>query len=168
METQRPNREPPAALPPLAEATPEANQPQRPMDTPKSQDESPAAASLFSVYSEFARVLRTWFVAYGIGGPVLLLTNDAVQRKFAASGQAAHITLAFLTGVALQVLLAVLNKNATWIAYEAERRADRKTKTVYRLAVWFTNEFWIEFAMDMGSLVAFTWATYRAFVIVVS
>ncbi len=54
-------------------------------------------------YDDYARILRTWFVAYGVGGPVLLLTNDNVSEKLESSGRAPEILYSFLIGVALQV-----------------------------------------------------------------
>jgi len=41
----------------------------------------------FKAYEEYSKVLRTWFVAYGIGGPVLLLTNETLAKAIKASGQ---------------------------------------------------------------------------------
>ena len=36
----------------------------------------------FENYAEYAKTLRSWLVAYGIGGPVLFLTNkDAPEKK---------------------------------------------------------------------------------------
>jgi hypothetical protein len=120
---------------------------------------------LFNIYNEFAKSLRTWFIAYGIGGPVLLLTNEAVQSKIANSGFARCIGLAFLIGVALQVLLALLDKNALWGCYMAERHPDRRKKRGYRVAKWVAYAFWPEFLLDFLSLVFFACATYRVFII---
>lgn len=40
----------------------------------------------YEAYAGFARNLRIWFVAYGIGGPVLFLTNSEVWQKVSESG----------------------------------------------------------------------------------
>lgn len=135
------------------------------MNSESNQPDSDAASNLFEDYDKYAKVLRTWFVAYGIGGPVLLLTNEAVRDKIAASGLARCIASAFLIGVGVQVLLALLNKTALWLCYMAERKPELRTRRPYRAANWFAYEFWIEFVVDLISFVAFGWATYRTFII---
>ena len=57
-------------------------------------------------------MLRLWLVAYGVGGPVLLLSSSEVTAKVVASGQAYLIVVPFLLGVPLQVVNAALNKPA--------------------------------------------------------
>src|SRR5260370_2549990 len=76
-----------------------------------------SAAELFSVYAEYSKTLRTWLVAYGIGAPVLFLTNDTLARTFAKSSQARTIAIYFLAGVVLPMLLAILNKHVMWVGY---------------------------------------------------
>jgi hypothetical protein len=127
--------------------------------------DSDKESDLFHDYDEFAKVLRTWFVAYGIGGPVLLLTNEAVRSQIATSGFARCIASAFLIGVGLQVLLALFNKTALWLCYKAEREPRLRERRAYRAAEWFAYEFWIDFFVDLSSFVVFAWATYRVFML---
>ena len=136
-----------------------------PMSSEPKQHDSDEESNLFDDYDEFAKVLRTWFVAYGIGGPVLLLTNEAVRSKIATSGFARCIALAFLIGVGLQVLLALVNKTALWLCYKAAREPNLRKSRAYRAAEWFAYEFWIDFLVDLTSFVLFAWATYRVFII---
>jgi hypothetical protein len=127
--------------------------------------DSEKASDLFDDYDEFAKILRTWLVAYGIGGPVLLLTNDTMRSKLAASGEARCIASAFLVGVGLQVLLAFLNKTFLWLCYRAEREQKLRQKVAYRVAEWFAYEFWFDFLVDLVSLVLLGWATYQGFIL---
>lgn len=83
---------------------------------------------LFGDFDAYDKILRTWFVAYGIGGPALLLTNDGIRSKITASGWLRWIALAFLLGGALQVLLTIANKAALWGCY----RAARESQLVHR------------------------------------
>ena len=76
----------------------------------------------FKAYEEYSKVLRTWFVAYGIGGPVLLLTNQTLAKAIKASGQGKSLAALFLAGVALQVVLAALNKFSMWGSTSANSR----------------------------------------------
>ena len=78
-----------------------------------------SAAELFKVYAEYSKTLRTWLVAYGIGAPVLFLTNETLARTFVKSPQARIVAFSFLMGVLLQVFLALLNKNVMWVCYAA-------------------------------------------------
>ncbi len=39
----------------------------------------------YKVYEEYSKTLRTWFVAYGIGAPVLVLNNDELRRAVVVS-----------------------------------------------------------------------------------
>jgi hypothetical protein len=117
----------------------------------------------FADYDEYAKVLRTWFVAYGIGGPVLLLTNEAVRGKIVASGLSGYIASAFLVGVGLQVVLAITNKTALWGCYKAARQPELRKRRRYCVAHWFAYVLWIDLLFDVVSLFAFGLATYLAF-----
>jgi hypothetical protein len=119
--------------------------------------------SYAKVYEEYAKTLRTWLVAYGIGGPVLLLTNDAVRSTIVASGSARYITRAFLLGVALQVFLAFKNKHALWRCYVADEvHPERKKNSIDKAAFWLEDNFWIDVFGDLASLLCIGWAAYRA------
>ena len=84
---------------------------------PGSPSQIPAhdlAAEFYKAYEEHSKVLRTWLVAYGVGAPVLFLTNDSLAAKLGASAESGEIGGLFLGGVAFQVFLAVLNKTVMW------------------------------------------------------
>jgi len=89
------------------------------------------ADGYLDAYGEHAKVLRTWLVAYGIGAPVLLVTNDAVSKAIRASGEAKFIAGCFLIGVAFQVLLATLNKASMWALYYGEENKSFKASRSY-------------------------------------
>src|SRR3954468_21743579 len=65
-------------------------------------------------YGSFARALRLWFLAYGIGGPSVFLTNESAWRKVVASRQGGAVAYSFLAGVSLQIALALVYKSAMW------------------------------------------------------
>ncbi len=118
---------------------------------------------LFDEYSEFAKVLRTWFVAYGIGGPVLLISNETVQTKIAHSGFAVWIVIAFLGGVVLQVGMALVIKAALWTSWQASSNRRLKKKCRYYIAKCILNDFWGEFLADATSLISFVVAAYLVY-----
>jgi len=121
------------------------------------------AKELFAVYEGFSKDLRTWLVAYGIGGPILFVTHEPVWRAIGQSGFARPLALLFLGGVALQVILAALNKTIMWAAYYGETEVSFQATRRFRLATWLSRQFWIDFLVDLVSILAFGWATYLAF-----
>ncbi len=128
---------------------------------------SPAASAAdgdyyFKVYEEHAKALRTWLVAYGIGGPVFLLTNEVASARIAQTGHARILAEAFLVAVALQVGLAALNKIIMWALYCGEVDPPFQTRRRYKVAAWLSEQFWIDLVVDVVSIVLFAWATYRA------
>lgn len=135
------------------------------MNTPDHRPEETAADGYYKVYEEYSKTLRTWLVAYGIGGPVLFLTNAGPRADLARSGMSRCIALAFLGGVALQILLAALNKTLMWANYYAELTPGAPEKWLFRNAAWLSEQFWIDFLVDIASLVLFGWATWTAFMI---
>jgi len=126
------------------------------------------AEGFYKVYEEYSKTLRTWLVAYGIGGPVLLLTNESVSKRMAASGRVKEIALLFLVGVGLQVLLATLNKTVMWACYYGEHEPTFKKKRRYKLASWISEQFWMDFVVDLASLGLFGWVTFCVFRILTS
>jgi hypothetical protein len=115
----------------------------------------------FQNYSDYSRTLRAWFVAYGIGGPVIFLTNDTVAKRVASSGHANQIIVYFLLGVALQIVLALINKWCAWYMYRGAGDAKYQACWRYRLWAFINSQSWIDFWIDFVSLIAFMVATWR-------
>jgi hypothetical protein len=124
--------------------------------------------AFFDAYQEYSKVLRTWFVVYGIGGPVLLFTNDTFARTLKASGEGRSLAALFLAGVALQVVLAALNKFSMWGIYFGEFKGEFKRTRRYKLSHWFSEQFWIDFVVDILTLFLFAAATWCGYRIVVT
>lgn len=139
-------------------------------DTASKNNHSRLLDSLFNLYLDYARIVRFWFVAYGIGGPALILTNQPVlnlikqweihlRTDWNVSFVAAML---FLSGAVMQVLIAMLNKWAAWYKYFAVggcRRRETKKSLLYQWSVWFSNEFITDIIADTLSLFFFGIAT---------
>jgi hypothetical protein len=121
------------------------------------------ADEYFKAYAELSRTLRTWLVAYGIGAPIALLTNEAFAEAIRKSGQSKYIAGAFLAGVAGQVVLATVNKVSMWALYYGETQAKFKETTRYCAAHWLSERYWLDLLLDLGALAAFVWASWSAF-----
>lgn len=116
-------------------------------------------SGFYEAYAGFARTLRAWLIAYGVGGPVIFLTNDAAGRALAEAGVARDIAHLFLAGVALQVAGAVLYKSAMWYLYIGELQAAFRNSRRYRVADWISERHFIELLFDVGSMTLFALAT---------
>lgn len=124
----------------------------------KSQQEE-----FYKAYEDYAKALRTWFVAYGIGFPILVLTNAGVSNALAKSGQSKLIVQLFVIGMACQVLIAIINKVCMWINYHSEMNVDNHDKWWAKASYWLGNQFWIDVTFDIASLVAFSLGTIKLF-----
>jgi hypothetical protein len=119
--------------------------------------------AFFKVYEEYSKTLRTWLVAFGVGGPVLFLTNQAIAAKLAGSGYSAWIAGLFLVGVALQVTLAMLNKHAMWACHIAASKPHDEHTRFEQWGEWISDQYWIDVIVDVLSLLVFSIAAIWAF-----
>ena len=124
---------------------------------PAQKDET----GFYAAYSEFARNLRIWFLAYGIGATAIFVTNEGAGRKLLASGAAETVIYLFLAGVAVQILVALLYKSAMWFLYMAEIDAENKDSWTYTASVFVSDDYWLELGCDLATIVCFGAATYH-------
>ena len=141
------------------------------MSDDPSQDAS--SSQFYPAYSEFSKTVRTWFVGFGIGGPVVLMANERAWPAIVASGCSRDIGWLFLIGGAFQVLCALLNKHSMWYLYfaeddstdtadEKERKQQFRETRLYRLANWYSEQNWFDVLFDTYSLIAFSWGIILA------
>ena len=116
----------------------------------------------YEPYAYFARNLRTWFVAYGIGGPVVVLSNEAATKEVFSLDIGRPIALFFFSGVVLQILTTMLYKAAMWYHYMVELGNISKANWQYRASDWLTSRYWPEATLDAATLALFGWATLLA------
>lgn len=125
----------------------------------------------FSNYAEYSKTLRSWLVAYGIGGPVLFLISKDAPEKLSKSPHIELIVSLFVAGVASQILLAFLNKWAAWHMYSGgydrhltlvgDNSCGRHHESrTYRVWHWINKQSWIDFVVDLGALSSFSVATW--------
>lgn len=131
------------------------------MDKSADKEES----GFFEPYSEFAKTLRTWLIAYGIGVPALLISTETCWEKIAASGQLRTLGFLFLGGVAMQVFMALFYKMLMWQLYIAEVYPQRKSRWYYKTADAISDWYLPEFLLDVGSIGLFAWATLKALIL---
>lgn len=128
-----------------------------------SKPEADGSAEYFTVYQHYSNLLRSWLLAYGIGAPVLFLTNETLWARVAASGAGTRIAWPFILGVSLQVLLASANKAIAWVLYFGELKSDFTSTRRYKGAAWVGEQFWIDLAIDLASMAFLACGTWRLF-----
>jgi len=116
------------------------------------------ASGHFGNYAEYNKLLRTWFVAFGIGGPTLLYTRPELLEKLSDLHRS-WVIWAFLAGSGIQVFLAALNKYVSWQEYRllSLRAADpaRRRNWLERSGDWISRQFWIDVLFDLSSMALF-------------
>jgi hypothetical protein len=112
----------------------------------------------YEEYNEYAKNVRIWFVAYGVGGPALILTQPSLYNSVQSSGHARGIALAFLIGVAIQILSALLYKAAAWHLHSTRELHRGQTRP---WAAWVERWYWIDVAADLVTLALFVYSTVR-------
>jgi hypothetical protein len=120
-------------------------------------------SELYHAYEEYSKTLRTWFVAYGVGAPVLFLTNEQVASKIASSGDARRIAGLFLLGAFLQIVLAIINKACMWVCFYGERQPGFRRSRQWKVANWIADQFVVDVMVDLLSLLAFATGTWLSF-----
>jgi hypothetical protein len=117
------------------------------------------ASGSYDTYLEYNKILRTWFVAFGVGGPALLLTHDRLIRQLTGVGNLKCVLGLFLVGVAVQVFGAFVNKVANWYVHQAYTREEELWRLRrYQFFEWIAGQFWIDVVMDIVTIVVFGWA----------
>ena len=111
-------------------------------------------------YSEYAKNVRIWLVAYGVGGPALVVTQPTLYSTISNSGHVRDISLAFLLGVVVQVVTALLYKAAAWNLHYTEERGRGKPA---RWAKLVERWYWIDVAADVTTLALFLYSTICIF-----
>jgi hypothetical protein len=109
----------------------------------------------FTQYWHYATNLRNWFIAYGVGGILLLTRADAV---FNAQPHAAEVEpglrvvaiALFIFGLATQVVLTLVNKVGHYYAYQKHVVAREGRR--HRFATWLCECFWIDLVLDAITL----------------
>jgi len=108
---------------------------------------------LFRQYWEHASALRNWFVVYGLGGIALCLT-EAEAVAGVSPLRKSTVTGGFMLTVIAQVLLAFVNKWTHWSAHWGAKSKEYKETHRYKFAMELSNRIWIDFTLDLISLLS--------------
>ncbi len=129
-------------------------------------------------YRQHTAALRHWFLAYGIGGPVLFLGNEHIWKRVQNAPGLERVGETFLAGIAVQVVLAIIDKYADWIGYcwaaEPLPPLPANASRLKRIGRWIADrkhsgsEWWIRYDWpsilgDAATAALFGLATINAF-----
>ena len=117
----------------------------------------------FSNYSEYNKTLRTWFVTFGIGGPLFLLSNPGITTTLNQKNALGPVALTFLLGCTLQILMAIFNKTCSWYAYDFCDEKVRTPNGVIRWLITTQRVFWVDVIIDIITFILFALATIYLF-----
>jgi hypothetical protein len=136
-------------------------EPVEPTKKAKAKNRLKQEKGFFEAYAGLAKTFRGWLVAYGVGAPVLLLSQEATMNAVKSIPDARSLIIAFLIGTLLQVGLAWVYKLCMWWAYMEEIKSISQKDIRFRIVDWFTDALWLEAVVDLGSICLFAWATAR-------
>lgn len=122
----------------------------------------------FEKYGEYNKILRSWFIAFGIGGPALFLTNKEVREELICKTQMKSVAVLFLVAVFIQVVAAYVNKSANWYVYMGGLKQRLKDTRWYKFNRWLMDQLWIDVVLDLGTLSLFAVAATKVLLIFVS
>jgi len=125
----------------------------------ESKQVSFGAKEYFEVYWNYCSALRNWFVVFGVGGCILFVSDKAVIFKECNKPIKIAIVISFISGVVLQILLAMLNKWIHWYIYWGEENQDFQESLIYQIAECVSTWFWIDVLIDLLTIIAFGIAT---------
>ena len=120
----------------------------------------PNLKTYYEPYTYFARTLRAWLVAYGIGAPLLVASQAELSRKLVSTGNAEEVVITFLLGMLIQIGTALLYKYTLWRLHLGELLPNGQQQISYRLARWFYLRLWPTVMSDLTTLALFVWPTY--------
>ena len=122
-----------------------------------------------AAYNSGTSDLRVWFLSYGIGAPLLFLSNKDIYNEVISTKYAPAIVILFLSGVALQIFISILNKYINWVLYchyDETKTSEQQTRLV-KASNHLSNQVWIDFCCDLGSTMLFGIATVATLLIFV-
>jgi len=118
----------------------------------------------FEQYWRYCSSLRNWFVAYGIAGSILLLTDKSKIFEQIGSKEKTLILIFFVVGVVSQIMLAFINKVIHWYIYWGSEDEEFTNTRICKASYYLSECFWIDILADVITFLAFGIATVTLFI----
>lgn len=113
-----------------------------------------------AAYRQHAGNFRTWLVAFGVGMPIFLASNGTIWETFSKAERASYVTCTFFAGIALQVMLAMLDKYADWFCLSTINGRRAKESYGAKFGVWWLKNDWPSILIDLASIALFGTGAY--------
>lgn len=115
-------------------------------------------------YLEHSKTLRTWFVAYGIGGPILFASQKLLIEKLIDYNCIKSVVTMMLFGTLLQILLTFISKMTSYQFYLSEIYDPHVLTRMHRLSINISKHYhWLLPLIDFITIILFVWATVLVF-----
>ncbi|MGE0151445.1 MAG: hypothetical protein AB7R90_02425 [Reyranellaceae bacterium] len=118
--------------------------------------------SNFDVYADYNRMLRTWFVLFGVGAIAALIGSKELVDGLKSEGTLRIVVLFLAIGAAAQIVLAFVNKTAAWCQYYGECNEDFGNGRICKFARKVSAYYWLDLVADVATMVCFTVAGVMA------
>ena len=110
------------------------------------------ALGYFDQYWKHSTALRNWFVVYGVGALALVVTHDSLFPQITAKK---ILIGSIIVGIALQILLALLNKIVHWYVFWGKNLKKFQDTKCYRKCKWISEKFEIDITIDVLTIIAY-------------
>lgn len=133
---------------------------------PKSQDGPTTSGEddYFAQYWRYCAAVRNWLVAFGVGGCVLLISEKSGLFKDIVGQMRATILCLFMTGVIVQILLALINKWIHWYLYRGVGDPKFRTRWLYktsdRISTWFILDIFAD-VISCAAYIVGAWMMFK-------
>jgi hypothetical protein len=117
-----------------------------------------------SLYGEYNKTLRSWFVAFGIAVPAIFITSKEAKEFLLKSPNINFIINLFFIGVTCQIIISLLNKFISWSAYhrdDCKLMYDKDCHPAFKHIASLENAILIDFIFDLATIICFAWAIYK-------
>ena len=117
----------------------------------------------YEPYKGFDTSLKTWLIAYGIGAPILFISQETTMVAIKNYEHSHALVFLFLGGVLLQTLESFIYKHAMWHLYMGEKSTEYKKYKRYTLSVNISEAYWLGAMFDVSTLIVYAIATWLSF-----
>ncbi|HSQ77716.1 MAG TPA: hypothetical protein VLN91_02385 [Nitrospirota bacterium] len=127
----------------------------------------------WNAYADYNKILRAWFVAFGVGAPAAFLVNKDLVRFLSVQKGDPSIFILFLIGAASQILMAFINKIINWCAYyKMDTFPDRKPRNFWEHAADIFSKasdwFLIDVVSDLITMICFCYAMKKLVYVIIA
>lgn len=117
--------------------------------------------NLREAYRHHSATCRAWLVAFGVGLPIFLASNDKVWNAFSGTPGARGTLYLYLVAVAIQVCVSLVDKYAGWFCLSAIWKLRATDSFTAKVGYLWIEKDWPSFLADLISIALFAYATWR-------